>query len=352
VSLIGGTIGTSSSCTFTVNVTAVVAGNQVNTTGTVSATNGGTGNTATASINVLASDLTITKSHTGNFFQGQTGAAYTVTVNNAGPGPAAGGVTVTEVPPAGLTVTAITGTGWTCAVGTLSCTRSDALASGASYPSITVSVTVAANAPTSVTNVVTVSGGGELNTANDGATDVTSVTLPPDFSLSLNPTTITIKAGQLASYGITVTPQNNVFANSISFSVGGLPDKTSFGFNPPSVTPGANPATSTLLVSTTAGDPFLAQNSRSEKRGVPLYALLLPFTGLVLSGIGFRKGRGKRGWVLAVALLCGGLGLYGCAGGQRNFQNLGTTPGTYTVTVTATSGAVQHSAPVTLIVQP
>ena len=34
-------------------------------------------------------DLTITKSHTGNFTQGQTGATYTVTVSNPGASPTA-----------------------------------------------------------------------------------------------------------------------------------------------------------------------------------------------------------------------------------------------------------------------
>jgi len=350
VSLTGGTIATSVSCTFAVNVTAVAAGTQVNTTGTVTATNGGTGNTATASINVLSPDLTIAKTHTGNFFQGQTGATYTVIVSNAGPGPTAGPVTVTEVPPAGLTVTALAGTGWTCSIGTLSCTRSDALAAAASYPAITATATVAANAAASVTNVVSVSGGGELNTANDAASDVTTVTAPPDFTLAFNLTTITIRAGQTASYTLTVTPQNNAFANPIVFTATGLPAKTSFVFTPATVTPGANPATSNLVVSTTGGDPFLAQNS--ERTRIPLYAMLLPFAGLVLSGFGLQKRRWRKGWFLMLLMLCGGLGLYGCAGSQKNFQNLGTAPGTYTVTVTATSGAVQHSAPVTLIVQP
>src|SRR5262249_35083253 len=113
VALAGGTIAAGGSCMFSGNVTGLLAGNQVNTTGNVTGTNGGTGNTATASITVLAPDLTIAKSHTGNFFQGETGATYMVTVSNVGPGPTAGTVTVTEVPPAGLTVTALAGSGWT-----------------------------------------------------------------------------------------------------------------------------------------------------------------------------------------------------------------------------------------------
>ena len=67
------------------------------------------------------------------------------------------------------------GTGWTCTLGTLSCTRSDVLAAAASYPAITLTVNVSAGAPASVTNIVTVSGGGEGNTGNNQASDPTTI---------------------------------------------------------------------------------------------------------------------------------------------------------------------------------
>jgi CSLREA domain-containing protein/uncharacterized repeat protein (TIGR01451 family) len=350
VALTGGTIATTGTCSFSVNVTAMAPGNQVNTTGAVSAANGGTGNTATASITVLTPDLTITKSHAGNFFQGQTGATYTITVNNIGPGPSAGAVSVIDTLPAGLTATGMAGTGWACTVGTLTCTRNDSLASNASYPVITMMVSVAANAAASVTNVVTVSGGGELNTANDSFMDVTTITVPPDFTLAIAPPSIAVKAGQTAQYGITVTPVNNAFMNPIAFTVSGLPGKTSFAFTPSSVTPGATAATSSLNILTTPGDPFLAQNS--EKPRLPLYAMFLPITGLVLSGFGFRKRKLGGKWILAVAMfVCAGFTMYGCAS-AGNFRKLGTPPGTYSVTVTATSGSLQHTDTVTLVVQP
>ena len=59
-------------------------------------------------------NLGITKTHAGNFTQGQTGATYSLAVSNAGTGPTSGTVTVTDTLPTGLTATAIAGTGWSC----------------------------------------------------------------------------------------------------------------------------------------------------------------------------------------------------------------------------------------------
>src|ERR1700682_5570039 len=89
--------------------------------------------------------LSITKTHTGNFTQGQQNATYVVTVSNGtGAGPTSGTVTVTETAPAGLTLVSMAGTGWTCSATT--CTRSDALAAGTGYSAITVTANVAASA--------------------------------------------------------------------------------------------------------------------------------------------------------------------------------------------------------------
>jgi uncharacterized repeat protein (TIGR01451 family) len=131
-------------------------------------------------------DLTVAKSHSGNFTQGQVGATYTLTVTNTGPGATSGTVTLTETPPSALTVTAMTGTGWSCAQPAGPCTRSNAVASGASYPPVTVTVNVSATAPGGVTNAANVSGGGETNTANNTASDPTTVVVvlpPPDLRI-------------------------------------------------------------------------------------------------------------------------------------------------------------------------
>jgi uncharacterized repeat protein (TIGR01451 family) len=128
-------------------------------------------------------NLPITKKHTGNFRQGQIGATYTITVSNSGPGSTNGMVTVTDNIPQGLSATAISGAGWSCTAPAGPCKRSDALAALASYPPLTVTVNVAANAPSSVTNTATVSGGGAFNT--NTASDLTAIvsSLPPGAGL-------------------------------------------------------------------------------------------------------------------------------------------------------------------------
>ncbi len=120
-----------------------------------------------------AQDLTITSTHTGTFLSGQTNAYYILRVKNVGSAPTSGYVSATENAPSGLTVTSMIGDGWTCTAS--SCGRSDALAAGASYPAIMVVASVATTAGSSLTNQVTVSGGGDTNAENNTASDVTAV---------------------------------------------------------------------------------------------------------------------------------------------------------------------------------
>jgi len=126
-------------------------------------------------------DLTIAKSHTGNFRQGDPADTYTVSVSNIGSGPTTGTVTVTDALPSVLTPTAADNgivNGWTVTANgqTITATRGDVLAAGGSYPPLTLTVSVANNSPTSITNTATVAGGGEVNTANDSASDPTTIT--------------------------------------------------------------------------------------------------------------------------------------------------------------------------------
>jgi uncharacterized repeat protein (TIGR01451 family) len=209
-----------SSITLTVNV-ASDAPASVTNSATVSG--GGESNTANdtandpTNVNPALPDLTITKTHSGNFTQGQTGASYSLTVKNVGTASTNGMVTVQDSLPAGLTATALSGSGWSCTVGTLTCTQSTPLSAGSSYSSITLTVNVASNAPASVTNSATVSGGGESNTGNDTANDPTTITNTSQTDLTITKTHVgNFTQGQYGTYTITVT---NVGGKATSGSV-------------------------------------------------------------------------------------------------------------------------------------
>jgi uncharacterized repeat protein (TIGR01451 family) len=161
--------------------------------------------------------LAIEKSHTGNFTQGDTGDTYTIQVTNNGPGATGGTVTVVEVPPSALTVTGMSGNNWSCSGDT--CTRSDALNAENPYDPITVTVNVAINAPSSVTNDATVSGGGSAGTQT--ATDLTTV-LPAVASISavksVTSTGPYSAVGQVISYQFIATNTGNLTLTSVGIT--------------------------------------------------------------------------------------------------------------------------------------
>lgn len=139
-------------------------------------------NTVTATITVSNSpigvaidtpsfpSLTVTKTHRGAFGRGKKNT-YRITVTDNGTGPTDGTtVTVTDTLPAGLTAVSLRDTGWACTRATLTCTRSDTLAPGGSYPTITLTVKASWRPPRQVTNIATVTGGGSTP-----ATDPTTI---------------------------------------------------------------------------------------------------------------------------------------------------------------------------------
>jgi hypothetical protein len=164
---------------------------------------------AQSTVTAMAPDMTVTSSHAQAFTQGDAGRSYTLTATNSGNVPTTADVSVADALPAGLSATAIAGDGWTCTLATLACTRSDALAAGAAYPPVTVTVAVTPNAPALVTNAATVSGGGELDLSNDRATDPTQISTPTPPA---NPTPTTTSAPTTTTTGSTTTTTTTTMA--------------------------------------------------------------------------------------------------------------------------------------------
>src|SRR3954451_355927 len=174
--------------------------------------------TATAALTLLsapaahaAADLQITATHSrtpllrvANPDTTVDPAALRLTVTNAGDALGQSPVSVTDVLPAGLAAlvndanagagaNAASGSGWTCAG--LTCTRSDALAPGASYPPIKVTVRTANTAPASVTNTASVAGGGAAADVIPVALDACPNGWSPDEHVKFGPPVPAVDAG-------------------------------------------------------------------------------------------------------------------------------------------------------------
>jgi uncharacterized repeat protein (TIGR01451 family) len=343
INMVGGVILANSSCTFSIDVLAITAGDQVNTTDPVTSVEGGTGGTATATVTVVEPDLTVAMTHTGNFLRPQTGATYTITVSNSGAADTSALITVNDNLPAGLTATDLSGPNWNCTLSPLQCERGDTLFAGTSFEDITLTVNVANNAPASVTNTVTVSGGNESNTANDTASDPTQI----DTALALTAQTssVTVAAGSTATTALNVTA-NGAGLGAITFACTGLPTLATCSFNPASVT-ATGPVT--LSIATIAGSSTSSRQGSGMVPPAAYYFLFLTF--LALAAVYFERTK-KLKWRLAAGFACLALlAVVGC--GSSGSNSPGTPRGTFAITVTATSatGGATATSTVNLTVQ-
>ncbi len=165
-------------------------------------------------------DMTIIKSHAGTFVRGSA-VTYSIVVSNiATLGQSSGVVTMNDTLPTGVVPTSASGTGWACAVAqqTVSCVRSDALTAGSAYPAITINATISQSAPNTVANTATVSGGSEVNFANDSFTDVTNISSSSDLSMTNAASPNPVAAGANITYTQTITNTGPSDATSVSFS--------------------------------------------------------------------------------------------------------------------------------------
>ncbi|HEX9120155.1 MAG TPA: LamG-like jellyroll fold domain-containing protein [Terriglobales bacterium] len=186
---------------------------------------------------------------------------------------------------------------------------------------------------------------------NDSAPAAVSVTVA-DFMVAANSAAVSVKRGQSTTMTVAVSPKFAAYGDTVALSCPNLPAGVTCSFSPAAITPGANGASATLTITTTAS---VAQISGpgSARRAPPLFAFwfatLAPF-GLVWTA-GLRRRRTAVTLALMLLLL---IVLVACGGGgiTNNASSQPPTPSsTVTITITGTSSGLQHSTTVPLTLQ-
>lgn len=174
-----------------------------------------------------------------------------------------------------------------------------------------------------------------------------------DFNFNaVGTTSVLIAPGGAGVYNLTLTPTSGTFLAPVTLSLSGLPADSTYTFTPSTIPAGAG--TTNVVLSIHTPKPVAAMTRPATPgRGLPrspiaFGLLLLPIFG---AGLYRKKGSALPRYVAIILLLAGStgaiVGLTGCGGG--GFFN--QSPQTYAVTITATSGTLQHSTSVSLTVE-
>jgi len=222
---------------------------------------------------------------------------------------------------------------------------------GSATPPLRVSFTPTAPGPRTGQLVITDDAAGSPHIVEFSGTGI--AVNAGDFILMTAPNSsdsITIKAGQTASYSLLAVAGAG-FSDTVTLTCAGAPAGATCAANPKDFSlggttfTGTSPQTVTISVNTM---PHRSSSSNSPA-AIPWYGFTI-FAGMLLLARP-RLRDSLQSLVLLIALIFIGV-FVSCGGGQQSPPSAtGTPPGTYTITLTATSSKLTHSTKLTLIVQ-
>jgi hypothetical protein len=189
---------------------------------------------------------------------------------------------------------------------------------------------------------------GDANFLPSSGTDAAPVVVAPlDFTLNpLGTVNLNVVPGQAASFSFNVTPLYAIYPGPVSFAITGLPTGATASITPNNLPATGGAQTVTVTIQTPAA---LVQNTAPRmplSRAPIALALLLP--ALAWSGLRRRR-RWISGMLLVIAGVCATSALSGCGTSGNGY--FGHAQKTYPLTITATSGTVQHTINVSFVVQ-
>jgi hypothetical protein len=177
----------------------------------------------------------------------------------------------------------------------------------------------------------------------------------PDFTIGMasgGSSSSTITAGQAATFGLTITPTGS-FSGTVNLtcSVAPAASPAPICSLPASVNVTGSAATSvTATVSTTASGKARSVPAPNFPSNIGLTVSALAIGTLSLILVATKRRR----LVISTVTVLVAVAMAGCGGSSSTppvTTAQGTPPGTYTVTITATSGSLSHQTKLTVIIQ-